>query len=281
LRLLPSTVFVLTSIVVMATTLPARAAGQDVELNFSGKPVYIESEEIEGDRKRDSWSGQLGLGLSLAPRFLGASDHDVFGTLQFRGSFRDKIFIENNRIGGVLHSSRFLKFGVLGRLDLGRQGDLTLAEATGAQEVEDTLEIGVFAATSLYKLFLSAELYAGVSGVHRGVNVELEAGYTFELNSSLKVTPILGMNWGSDDFNDAFFGIHSGALGFEDYDAKAGIYEVYSEVSAEQRLAKSWLVKASVRGGLLMNSAGRSPIVKSNRGARGQVTAYLGLVWLF
>lgn len=254
---------------------------QDVDLNFSGKPVYIESEEIEDERKRDSWSGQLGLGLSLAPDFVGASDHRVLGAFQFRGSYRDKIFIENNKIGSVLYTSRFLKTGLIGRLDLGRDREITLAQATGAQEFGDTLEIGAFAATSLYKLFLSAEMYVGVTGVHKGVNVELETGYTFEFNSSLKFTPILGLTWGDGNFNNAFFGISDDNPAFEAFRPGAGIYEVFGEITAEQRLFKNWLLKASFRGGLLMNGAARSPIVKSDLGSRGQAIAYLGVVWLF
>lgn len=270
------------SLLLAMTVLPLGAAcGQEVDLNFSGKPVYIESEEIEDDRKRDNWSGQLGVGLSLAPDFVGASDHRVLGAFQFRGSYRDKIFIENNKIGSVLYTSRFLKAGVIGRLDLGRDRELTLAQATGAQEFGDTLELGAFAATSLYKLFLSAEMYVGVSGVHEGVNVELETGYTFEFNSSLKFTPILGLNWGDGNFNNAFFGIGDSDPAFDAFRPGAGIYEIFGELTAEQRLTKNWLVKAAFRGGLLMNGAARSPIVKSDLGSRGQATAYLGLVWLF
>lgn len=258
-----------------------RAEAQDVDLNFSGKPVYIESSEIEDERKRDDWSGQLGVGLSLTPDFLGAKHHKVSGAIQFRASWRDKIFIENNKIGSVLYTSRFLKAGVIARWNLGRRSDLTLRQATGAEKVGDAIEVGVFGATRLYKLFLTTEIYQGISDVHRGLNVEFEAGYTFEFNSQLRFTPILGLNWGSKKFNQAFFGIEPGNSDFAPYEASSGLYEMFGEVSAEHRLSKNWLVKGSLRVSDLKNSAAKSPIVQSDLGSKWQAAAYLGIVWLF
>ncbi|WP_286828453.1 MULTISPECIES: MipA/OmpV family protein [Kordiimonas] len=254
---------------------------QDGRLTSPGKPVYVESSEIEEDRKRDDWSGQLGLGYSLAPDFLGADHHGLEPAVLFRASWRDKIFIENNKIGSVLHTSRFLKAGVIGRWNLGRKDDLTLRQATGAEEVNDAFEVGLFAAGSLYKFFLTAELYQGLSSVHKGVNMELEGGYTFELNSRLKLTPILGAHWASKDFMQAFFGVEDGSGDFAPYRTGAGIYELYGEASAELRLDRNWLLKSSMRLTQLKNGAARSPIVRSDIGSRYQVTGYVGLVWLF
>jgi len=257
------------------------ASAQSVDISLPGKPIYVKSSEIESERKRDNWSGTLGLGLSLAPDFLGADSHSLTSALQVRVNYRDKIFLENNRLGAVLYTSRFLKGGVIGRWNLGREDDVPLRFATGAEPVDDTFELGMFAATSLYKLFLAGEVYVGLEDAHRGINVELEGGYTFELNSKLKLSPILGAKWGSQKFNQAFFGIEDGNDVFPAYRASSGIYEVYGVVSLEQRLGKNWLLKGSMRLAELTNSAARSPIIASDIGNRYQLSSYVGVVWLF
>ncbi len=244
-----------------------------------GKPTYIESHEVETERKKDRWSGQIGLGVGVAPRFIGSSLYDVQETIDINVTWNDTVFIEGNRIGVTAYKSRFLRAGPIARWNLGRANDL-VADLTSSETL-DAFELGAFAGTSFYKLFLSAEAYWGVSGAHRGSNVELEMGYTFEMNSNLQITPIIGMNWGSQKFNQVFFGVEEGNVLFDRFQANAGIYELYAEGAVEQRLSKNWLIKGTVRLSDLKNSAASSPIVRSSIGERVQLSTFVGVVWLF
>jgi len=258
------------------------AAAQDVDFKFSGKPIYIQSEEIEEDRKKDNWSGRLGIGLQAGPKFLGSSSSSFTPAFDFKASYKDLIFIENNKIGSILYRHRLLRAGVIGRLSFGRSDNLRLTELQALPSVGDAFEIGIFAGTSLYKLFLSGELYFDVSGVHRGAVAEFEAGYTYEFNSKLTVTPILGTKWGSRGYMQTNFGLDdSASTSLEPYRASAGFYEVYAELAAEQRLSKNWLLKGSVRAANLVGGAAGSPIIGSEDGARGQLSAFFAVVWLF
>jgi len=257
-------------------------AAKDVDFKYSGQPIYIQSEEIEDERKKDNWSGRLGIGLQIAPDFLGSSEHTLTSAVDFKASYKDIIFIENNKIGSILYKKRLLRAGIIGRASLGRRNDLVLADLQGLPDVNEAFEVGVFAGTSLYKLFLSAEAYFDVSGVHNGANVELEAGYTYEFNSKFTVAPILGAVWGSGDYMQTYFGVDD-AVGtsFEPYRASAGFYEVYAEIAMEHRLSKNWLVKGSMRFSDLVGSAENSPIVRSDDGSTDQLSAIFAVVWLF
>lgn len=258
------------------------SSAQDVNLKYSGKPIYIQSEEIEDERKKDNWSGRLGIGLQIAPDFLGSSDHTLTGALDFKASYKDIIFIENNKIGSILYKKRLLRAGIIGRASLGRRNDLVLADLQGLRDVDEAFEVGIFAGTSLYKLFLSAEAYFDVSGVHNGANVEAEIGYTYEFNSKFTVSPILGAVWGSDDYMQTYFGVDDAAgTSFEPYKAGGGFYEMYAEVAMEHRLSKNWLVKGSMRFSDLVGSAAKSPIVRSDDGSTDQLSAFFAVVWLF
>lgn len=268
--------------VLVTIVLPEKALAQHVDLSFGGKPVYIQAEEIEDDRKKDNWAGQIGFGVSIGPEFLGAKRHEAIVGLDLKVSYKDTIFLENNRIGAVLYKVRFLRAGLIGRWNLGRRDEQALSLSLGLPEVDDdSFEIGAFAATSLYKLFLTTEIYFGTSNLHRGTTVEVETGYTFEPNSQLRLTPIIGAVWGSDKFVNAFYGVPEGANGFEAYQAKGSLHELYTELGAEYRLSKNWLLRASFRLSELLNSAAKSPIVRSDIGSREQFQGFLGVVWLF
>lgn len=259
-----------------------RASSDDVNFKFSGKPVYIQSEEIEDDRKKDKWSGRLGLGLEIAPKFRGANEHDLSLSVDFKASYNDRIFIENNKVGILVHKGKLLRAGVLGRATLGRKDEYVAAELGGLEDVSDAFELGLFAGTSLYKLFLTGEAYFDVSGVHDGFSVELEGGYTFELNSKLTLTPIIGAIWGSQNYMNTYFGVREGESElFGPFQAKGGLYETYIETSLEQRLGKRWILKASARVSELHGSASQSPIVRGEVGSDSQLSTFMGVVWLF
>jgi len=263
-------------------TVAGPAVAADVDFKYSGKPIYIQSEEIEDERKKDNWSGRLGLGLQIAPNFLGSADHSLKAALDFKASYKDIIFIENNKIGSIFYKQRLLRAGIIGRASLGRLDDHRRADLQDIPMVGDAFEIGVFAGTSLYKLFLSGEVYFDVSGVHGGSTMELEAGYTYELNSQLTFTPILGTIWGSKDYMQTYFGVDPGAsTSLEPYRAGAGFYEFYAEAAMEQRLGKKWLLKGSLRLSDLAGSAANSPIVRSENGSTAQLSAFFAVVWLF
>lgn len=257
-------------------------AASDVDFKFSGKPIYIQSEDIEEDRKKDKWSGRLGLGFEIRPQFLGSDEHQLDLALDFKASYNERIFFENNKVGVLLHKGKLLRAGVLGRAVLGRRDDYVAADLAGLEDVADAFEIGIFAGTSLYKLFLTGELYFDASGVHNGVSGELEGGYTFELSSNLTLTPILGAVWGSSGYMETYFGVGEGESPvFAPYKPDGGLYELYVEAALEQRLSKRWVLKASARISDLRGEAEKSPIIRGAGGSDSQLSTFVAAVWLF
>ena len=257
------------------------STANDIDTGFGGKPIYIQGDEFEDERKADSWAGQLGFGLSLAPRFVGAEEHLASLGFDLKISYKDTIFLENNRIGALLYKNRFVRAGAIARWNLGRidNGSLSLLETI--PEVDDAFELGFFAATSLYKLFLTAELYFGATDVLKGSSIELEAGYTFEPDSDWRITPILGAIWSSSDYLNTFYGVEAGNPDFAAYRPNGGLSEAYVELATERRLGKNWLFKGSMRFSELLGGAADSPIVQSSVGSRAQLQAFMGIVWLF
>jgi len=270
------------TVILIGSTFGGVRASDLPNLSFSGKPVYIESTEIEDERKRDNWSGRLGLGMTYAPDYFGSSSHTVASALDFKASWKDILFIENNKFGAVLFDRRLYRAGIITRANFGRDEDLSNTELAGFPDIDESFEVGVFAGTSLYKLFLSGELYVDVSEVHKGVEAELEAGYTFELNSRWSLTPIIGANWASKGYVDTYFGVPDAlANQFDDFEAKSGFYKVFIEAAMEYRLGKNWLVKSGLSYARLTGSAASSPVVQSDAGSRNQLSSFLGIVWLF
>lgn len=253
----------------------------DVDVSFGGKPIYIQADEFDDDRKKDSWAGQIGFGLSVAPRFVGADEHVASVGFDLKISYKGTIFLENNRIGALLYKNRFVRAGAIARWNLGRidNGSLSLLETI--PEIDDAFEIGIFAATSLYKLFLTTEIYFGATDSFSGTSVEVEAGYTFEPTSQWRVTPILGAVWGSSAFLDTFYGVEEGNPDLAVFRPDGGLSEAYFELATERRFGENWLFKGSFRFSELLGDAANSPIVRSAAGSRDQMQAFVGIVWLF
>lgn len=267
--------------------LSAQLCAQDISLGQAGKPVYLEpeylvSEELEEGRAPDHWRGRFGLGVQVSPDFLGARDHTLDLAVDLKLSYRDTIFIENNKLGIILHKGHLLRAGLISRTEFGRRDDIFRQDIPGLPSVGEAFEIGAFASTSFYKLFLSAEYYTDVSGVHGGAMLEAELGYTFEFNSKLKITPVLGARWGSNDYMQTYFGVpEMENQVYGPYQPNGGLYEWYAEVAGEHRISNKWLVKAGLRMADLVGPAQNSPIIRSEKGSTQQISAVVALVYLF
>jgi len=257
------------------------AFANDVDASFGGKPIYIQADEFEDDRKADNWAGQIGFGLSVAPRFVGADEHVASVGFDLKISYKDTIFLENNRIGALLYKNRFVRAGAIARWNLGRIDNGSLSLLDTIPEVDDAFEVGFFAATSLYKLFLTTEVYFGATDSFKGTSVEVEAGYTFEPTSQWRVTPILGAVWSSSEFLNTFYGVEEGNPDFATFRPNGGLNEAYVELATERRFGENWLFKGSFRFSELLGDAADSPIVRSSAGSRDQLQAFVGIVWLF
>ena len=273
----PARAFVLFAL----ASLGSAAAANDVDASFGGKPIYIQADEFDDGRKADSWAGQIGFGISVAPRFVGAEEHVASAAFDLKISYKETIFLENNRIGALLYKNRFVRAGAIARWNLGRIDTGSLSLLDSIPEVDDAFEIGAFAATSLYKLFLTTEIYFGATDALKGTSVEVEAGYTFEPTSKWRVTPILGAVWGSGKFLNTFYGVEEGNPDLAAYRPNGGLSEAYIELATERRFGENWLFKGSFRFSELLGDAADSPIVRSAGGSRDQLQAFIGIVWLF
>lgn len=238
------------------------------------EPIYVPAAELSDTSDNEDWSGQFGAGLALFPQYVGADIHDVRPVFEFRASYKDWLFIENTQLSLSLVRSRFLRAGPSVRFDQGRRDYGRLSAPGALGNVDGGWEVGGFAATSLYKLFLSVEAYAGIGGGMKGASAEFELGYTYVPHPDWRITPVFGMVWGSATHQNQFFAT-------ETYRPESGIYETYAELLAEWRLSDRWLVKANTRYGGIVGDAGNSPLVSGQVGSGKQIRSFLGLVWLF
>ena len=250
-------------------------------INSGGKPIYIDPlpvlTEGEGDKK---WRGLIGMGVGTAPTFIGSNQYETGVTLDLQLSWNDKLFLDNTRLGLVLYQKPFLRAGIIGRWNLGRRQDIMYVQNDGASD-PDIWEAGAFVGTTLYKLFATAEIYYGLRGTGGSINAELEAGYTIEPTSKLRLTPVIGVNWGSGLFIDKVFSGNANMRALANFKPDSGIYEMFAEMNAEQQLGKNWLLKATLRASRLKDSAAFSSVVQSEFGSRQQFTGFLGLVRRF
>ena len=136
----------------------------------------------------------------------------------------------------------------------------------GLGDVDGGIVLGGYAAYQfgLFKPFVS---YSNqVTGDDTGGL--LRFGAEAPLNwGNVRMTGIVGATWADDDYMDAFFSVNSaqavssGLLG--EYDAEAGIKDVYIGLNADVPLTDVWSLKLTGQYSRLLGDAADSPIVET------------------
>jgi MipA family protein len=263
---------------------PPLAHGFDVRSNPIGPPIYIQATELELGDKQSVWHGRYGAGLALVPEFIGSGGHALDIDLDLKLSWKNTFFFENGTLGVITLKNRLWRAGVLMRGVQGRRQRKLPTALEGLGKINARLDGGMFVGASLYKTYLSAELFTDLSGVTKGQTLNLETGYTMELSRQARLVPYLRVKWGSAQHLQTFFGVDAAqslASGLGVYRATAGFYESAIGVIFENNLGKNWRFGASTNLALLGGSARKSTIIQSPFGSREQLTFRIKLLKTF
>jgi outer membrane scaffolding protein for murein synthesis (MipA/OmpV family) len=226
---------------------------------------------------------QVGGMVLMTPKYEGSKDYEVFavplvapagsnepGFIQFRGpeDLRFRVINWNGFEAGPLTGWRF-----------DREED-DADRLNGLGDVDGGIVLGGYAAYQfgLFKPFVS---YSNqVTGDDTGGL--LRFGAEAPLNwGNVRMTGIVGATWADDDYMDAFFSVtsaqsdSSGVLG--EYDAEAGIKDIYIGLNADVPLTDVWSLKLTGQYSRLLGDAADSPIVETEN----QFFGGIGLTYRF
>ena len=259
-------------------------ARADVRSTPTGPPIYIKATELDLGEKDDKWHGRYGAGLALVPEFAGSDGYALDIDLDLKLFWKNTLFFENGTLGVITFNNRIWRAGVMVRGVDGRRRRNLPTPLQGLGKVDFRLDGGAFVGMSLYKFYLTGEVFTDLSGVTGGQTFNLEGGYTMELSRNMRLVPYVSLKWGSKDHLQRFFGVtpaQSAATGLAPFRAKAGLYESAIGAVFENDLSQHWRLGASLNLGLLSGAAGNSPITQSRYGSRGQYSLRVKLLKTF
>ncbi|MFZ5608091.1 MAG: MipA/OmpV family protein [Pseudomonadota bacterium] len=227
---------------------------------------------------------QVGLGLGLAPDYLGSDTYEPRLVPLLDITYKDQVRILGPEAFVTFISTSNVRAGALVRYRFRRQESQNPALA-GLGDVDGGFEVGGFAEGRIKSLLLRARLAQDISGGHKGMSLGLSADHGIFLSPSERWGLAAGLkaNWASGDYMNAFFGIdgeQSLRSGLTPYSASAGFRDVAGRVVGRYSLNDHWRLYSLIQVGRLLGEAKASPLVKE-RGSATQVIIGAGLLYRF
>ena len=236
------------------------------------------------DGSRDMY---VGLGVSVAPDFPGASEKQTTALPLIQMQWSNGIFISGMSAGMHLSRQPDVEFGPLLAVDTGRDQDGTRTRAGGVgplmglaglrqrsagslegmPDVPTRLQGGAFANYYVNPaLRLTSSVLYGAGHDHDGLVVSFGVQQMFnDVSPHHRVSLAAGVNIVNRSYNRSFFGIspdESVASGYPVYAPGAGVRDVYVAAGWNWALSPSWMVTSAARLSYLRNDAGHSPLVE-------------------
>jgi MipA family protein len=231
-------------------------------------------------RAQSGWTGALGLGLDVAPKYPGASTERLRPAPLIAIDYDNRLFL--GPLGVAIAAVRWNGFRagpVLGFQGGRRQSDDP--HLAGLGDISTSITAGVFAGYDRGPLEISATARQAVSHSTNGLSGLLQVNFRHAFvaeRTLIAVGPDL--EFGNGDFERTWFGVspvQSAASGLSVYEPRAGINRIGLHAGVTHRASQHILWRFFAKMDDITGDAGRSPIVER----RTQVLVGAGIAYHF
>ncbi len=247
----------------------------------------VAAQTVSVPRVENSKDGSVSLGLVAlsAPNYVGADAQQTrvlpyFEVYNYKG-FDFIPFTASYSLIDYLSGDGLWAWGIKAgpqiNYEFGRQED-EAAELSGLGDLDGSLYAGAYSRIRLGPVGVRIEggkdVFDGTDGSKLDVTIgtrlpvgegSLTAGYT--------------ANWGSDDYNQSYFGItpqQAGAAAFSTSSVSSGVYANTATLVLQYPLKKDWEVIALTSYRKYVDDLERSPILSAETGSTEGLTAVIG-----
>ncbi|MFO1243370.1 MAG: MipA/OmpV family protein [Rickettsiales bacterium] len=223
-----------------------------------------------------------------APDYSGSDDYMVGAAPVGRYNFGDNRYVEllGNYASANIVNSQNWRFGPAVQYRFGRK-DVDDPVVDRMSDVDGALQAGAtfgynyhFNNDIRHRAGVGIDVLQDVEG-DKGLSATAYARYWVPVSRAVDVGLSGSVVYGSDDFNDTYYGISASdslASGLSAYNADSGINAYRIMPMAMLHLSEQWHIGAGVRWERLTGDAADSPIV-SERGDENQIAGGLGLIY--
>jgi outer membrane scaffolding protein for murein synthesis (MipA/OmpV family) len=241
--------------------------------------------------------GRVGLGIGMAPDYLGSDDLVATPLPSFAFSL-GRMNVQNNLLGVEIDvrpgfpapasGEPFLAYGPILRYDSGRNDGSKVEDPVVAltTPVDATGELGVFVEATVPVLgsALLTARFAVVQALssHEGATADISVGMVTQ-RGPWTLGGGVAATWADGDYTSAFFDVSptdAAKTGLPVYSASGGLLDVGLSLYASYAVSERWSVDALAGFTMVEGDAADSPLV-ADRGRAEQPFAGLGLTYRF
>jgi len=239
---------------------------------------------IPGDFNMRDIRARAGLGIGLAPDFVGADDYSFRALPLLDIAYKDKFRLFGTQATLRLYSYEWLHMGALVRYRAGRgEGDSPALQGLG--RVGGGFEAGGYIEARFKKTVLRTRFSQDISGAQDGLTIFMTADQGLYRSSDGKFAAAAGtrLTWTSKKFAQAFYGINeeqSQNSGLDVFEAGGSFRDATIRGFARYDLTDHWRLSGILQLSRLVGDAKRSPLVQE-RGDPNQILTGVALLYEF
>jgi len=240
---------------------------------------------------RHAVSGSIAAGVATVPDYEGAKEQRTIPLIAGEVHWGERyVAIDGTSARVNLLNSRILEFGPVANLTFGRDAKVKPASIRALGRIDDAYEVGAFAALKTRSLLrdgdelkLRVQGTRDVSNVHDGWTIETALRYRLPVSRRFSVTNETTVRFADDNYAATYFTVtpgQSAASGLAAYNAKGGIKDVGTSLTAVYALSDKWSLIGFGGYRRLVGDFGNSPVVR-DAGRADQFSAGIGIGFRF
>jgi MipA family protein len=241
----------------------------------------VPASSTSADAEKSDWIITVGAGIMAGPKYPGSNAMRFQPIPAFDIEYKNLLFAKDDMPLGVYFiNTPVWSAGLAVQYDFTqrRPSDNPALAALGG--VDSTYRAKLFGSYTLSALTFSTSAAQDIGGHGEGLLVDANAIATLPLGSKWYLSAGPGLSWGNSQYQNTFFGVNqaqSVASGLPQYQAHAGLRDVYVSFEADYLITKHWTAALTLRLAQLQGSAAHGPVTQS----RQQTTSTAALSYTF
>ena len=218
----------------------------------------------------------------FTPSFEGSSDYHLRFAPTLDIIYRDRVFLNSNRLRINLLPSGDIRGGIQLKYRAGRNEKVS-EDLAGLGNVGTSWEAGLYIEARLHSTLISADITHDIGNGHKSTLATLLVGQGLYMDDNTLVGVGVNVHWAGSRYMNAFFGVtpaQSAASGLPVFSAGAGFRDVGLLLYWRQSLSDHLDLMTNITFKHMLDAANDSPLVQQ-RGDPKQLLSSIALRYAF
>jgi outer membrane protein len=233
-------------------------------------------------RTPSGWKIRVGAVAGFTPQFEGSSDYKLRVAPLVDVIYRDRLFLNSNRLRVNLLPSGDIRGGIQVKYRAGRKERIS-EDLLGLGDVGASWEAGLYIEGRFHATVISADLTHDIGSGHKSTLASLLIGQGIYQDDNTVLGVGVNVHWAGKSYMKAFFGIdpaQSAASGLPVFNAGSGFKDAGLLLYWRQDFGEHVALLTSVTYKHMLDAAQDSPLIQTH-GSTSQFISSVGLRYAF